>query len=70
MITSLNPKDSKPKLKLEDSLQTALQQKGTSKDGLSPAEISEIVSDRVMMVVKQQFETAKKKFVEQVNNDD
>jgi hypothetical protein len=64
MIRSLNPKENKPKLKLESSLQTALQQRGKIKEEMSPAEISEIVSDRVITVVREQFETARKIFLE------
>ena len=35
--------------------------------GMSPEEIAEIVSDRLMKVVKDQFEAAKKKFNEKEN---
>lgn len=44
-----------------------LEKKSEIQRGMSPQEIAEIVSDRLMEVVKDQFQAAKKQFDEKEN---
>ena len=64
-ILSLNPEDNK-KMMIERDSFSSFHQHSTKdnqiRQGMSPGEISDVVSDHLMAVVKEQFENAKKQF--------